>query len=680
MTHEEAQIRIDWLSREIERHNNLYYAEAAPQISDYEFDQLLSELQQLEMRYPDLAHPDSPTQRVGGAITKEFATVKHSTPMLSLANTYSEGEIRDFNQRIRKAVGQSPEYICELKYDGVAIGLRYSGGRLIQAVTRGDGTRGDDVTQNVKTIHSIPLRLKGDFPDEFEIRGEIFMPARSFENLNRQREIDGEPLFANPRNAAAGSLKLQDSAEVAHRKLDCFLYHLIGDLPFQNHYDNLMKAREWGFNIPLFIAKCQNIDDIMAFINEWDQERHNLPFDIDGVVIKINDYAVQEQLGFTAKSPRWAVAYKFKAERVATTLQSISFQVGRTGAVTPVANLEPVLLAGTTVKRASLHNADIIEQLAVKLGDRVYIEKGGEIIPKIVGVDFSARPSHAIDIHFPEFCPECNTQLTRNEGEAAWVCPNEDECPPQIKGKLEHFVSRKAMNIDSLGEGKTEILFEKGLVKNVADFYDLTFDKLIGLEKDYPAGDGQKARTVKFREKTVENILQAIDQSKQTPFSRVLFALGIRHVGETTAKKIVQAFGTIERLQVATVAELIVVDEIGEKIANSLTAWFARPEHKEMVERLRASGLKLNIEQNPAQKTGNKLEGNTFVVSGVFKQFSRDELKNLIEAHGGKNVSGVSAKTNYLIAGENMGPAKLEKANQLQIKIISEEEFLDLIN
>lgn len=679
MTPQQTRERMEWLAAEINRHNQLYYQEAAPEISDYDFDQLLSELQSLEAQFPQLAQPDSPTQRVGGGITKEFQTVQHLTPMLSLANTYSEGEIRDFDQRVRKTIGKAPEYVCELKYDGVAIGLRYSNGRLVQAVTRGDGIQGDDVTQNVRTIHSIPLRLKGDYPPEFEIRGEIIMPARSFTLLNNQREREGETPFANPRNAAAGSLKLQDSAEVARRHLDCFLYYLIGNLPFQNHYDNLMKAREWGFNVPLYLAKCHHVDEIFTFIKEWDVERHHLPFDIDGVVIKVNDFALQQQLGVTAKTPRWAVAYKFKAERVATLLHSVSFQVGRTGTVTPVANLEPVLLAGTTVKRASLHNADIIEQLAVKLGDRVFVEKGGEIIPKIVGVDFDARPTDAIDISFPEVCPECGTQLVRNEGEAAWICPNEDECPPQIKGKLEHFISRKAMNIDSLGEGKTEILFDKGLVNNASDFYDLTYEKLIGLEKAYPAGEGQKARIVKFREKTVENILQAIEQSKGVPFPRVLFALGIRHVGETIAKKLAQAFNSIDNLQAATFEELVKVDEIGEKIAESLMEWFARPAHKMMLERLRLAGLQLQLDKQPVLLASDHLAGMSFVVSGVFQHFSREELKELIEAHGGKIASGVSAKTDCIVAGENMGPAKLEKAKALNIKIITEKEFLDLI-
>lgn len=675
----EATERVNQLFEIINRHNRLYYEEAQPEISDYDYDLLMSELQRLEREFPTLSRPDSPTQRVGGAIAREFQTVLHQFPMQSLSNTYSEGELRDFDQRVRKVIGDSLEYICELKYDGVAIGLRYKNGILIQAVTRGDGVRGDDVTANVKTIRSVPLQLRGDFPADLEIRGEIFMPRASFDALNAEREMAGDQVFANPRNAAAGSLKILDPVEVARRKLDCFLYALLGDLPFDNHYDNLMKAREWGFNIPLYVRKCPVIEDVFEFVDEWNDARHQLPFDIDGVVVKVNSYSMQEELGATAKSPRWAIAYKFKAERVATRLLDIVYQVGRTGAITPVAVLDPVQLAGTTVKRASLHNAGIISMLDVRIGDRVFVEKGGEIIPKIVGVDTAARSKNSGVVVYPVNCPECGAVLVRSDGEAAWYCSDEDGCPPQVKGKLEHFISRKAMNIDSLGEGKTEILFDAGLLRNVADFYDLTYDHLIGLEKTYPATALQKSRTVKFREKTVENILAALEASKQVPFSRVLFALGIRYVGETVSKKLTTHFRSLEKLSKARFEELLVVDEIGEKIAGSLVEWFTLEKHQILLERLTKAGLRLE-EEEAASPRSDLLAGKTFVVSGVFVNHSRDEMKALIEAHGGKLSGSVSAKTDFVVAGENMGPSKLEKATSLGVRIVSEFEFLEMLN
>lgn len=679
MTTNEARQRIEQLTTDINNHNQRYYEEASPVISDFEFDVLLQELQQLELKFPELAAADSPTQRVGGTITREFKTVQHLTPMLSLSNTYSEAEIGEFDQRVRKVTGDEVTYICELKYDGVAIGLRYKKGILIQAVTRGDGIRGDDVTANVKTIHSVPLKLKGDYPEEFEIRGEIFMPRASFNTLNSAKEDIGEPPFANPRNAAAGSLKLLDSSEVARRKLDCFLYFLIGDMPFNNHYDNLMIAREWGFNIPLYIRKCSGVEEIAEFINEWNTARHDLPFDIDGVVIKVNDYAMQQILGFTAKSPRWAIAYKFKAERVTTKLLDIVYQVGRTGAVTPVAVLEPVQLAGTTVKRASLHNADIIAQLDVRIGDIVYVEKGGEIIPKIIGADLSLRDSSATSVVYPAHCPECGAALVRAPGESAWYCPDEDGCPPQIKGKLEHFISRRAMNIDSLGEGKTEILFDSGLVSNVADFYDLTYDQLLGLEKNYPSTAIVRQRTVKFREKTVENILNAIEKSKDVPFSRVLFALGIRFVGETVAKKLAAHFGSIENIRNASTEALLEADEIGVKIAGSLTEWFAHEKHQNILKRLALAGVKLENTE-PVAGNSDVLKGKSFVISGVFNRFSRDELKELIEKNGGKVSGSVSSKTDFIVAGDQIGPSKLEKAIKLGVRMISEDDFAGMLS
>ena len=681
MNPEESRKRIELLTEEINQHNYNYYILSNPVISDYEFDMLLEELVRLEKEFPQFASPESPTRRVGGDITKEFRQVVHKYPMLSLGNTYSEEEIIDFDNRTRKALPEEPEYVCELKYDGVAIGITFKNGKLDQAVTRGDGIKGDEVTSNVKTIRSIPLKLKGSYPEEFEMRGEIYMPHKSFEKLNREREEVGLPLFANPRNAASGSLKMQDPAEVSKRNLDCFLYYVLGDsLPFDNHYQNLMEAKKWGLKIPGYIARCKNVEDIFNFINYWDQARKQLEFNIDGVVIKVNSMRHQEMLGFTAKSPRWAIAYKFKAERVSTPLLSIDFQIGRTGAVTPVANLKPVQLAGTTVKRASLHNADIIQKLDIHYGDHVFVEKGGEIIPKVIGVDLSKRPGNSMPVKFVEKCPECGTLLIRRENEAAHYCPNETGCPPQIKGKLEHFISRRAMDIESLGEGKIELLFDKGLVGNVADLYYLTYDKLIGLEKIYEAGEDGKERRISFREKTVDNILKGIEQSKATPFERTLYALGIRYVGETVARKLARHFKSIDKLSRATYEELTEAEEVGEKIAESILEYFANPNNLKIIERLKEKGIIFEESGSQNQIIENKLGGRSFVISGVFKNHSRDELKQLIEKYGGRNVAAVSSKTDYLLAGDDMGPAKLKKATELGIKIISEEDFTRMIS
>ncbi|MBP7678986.1 MAG: NAD-dependent DNA ligase LigA [Bacteroidales bacterium] len=681
MTTAEARSRMEWLAGEINRHNYRYYVLSDPLISDYEFDMLLEELVHLENLYPELATADSPTKRVGTDLTKEFMQVDHRYPMLSLGNTYSEQEIIEFDGRVRKLLdNEAPEYVCELKYDGVAIGLTYREGKLVQALTRGDGTRGDDVTNNVKTIKSIPLALWGDFPFEFEIRGEIFMPRSSFDRLNAEREEIGQPLFANPRNAASGSLKMQDPAEVAKRNLDCYLYFMMGDnLPAGNHYQCLQKAKEWGLKISPYIARCFTPDEIFEFIKTWDSGRRELPFDIDGIVIKVNDFSQQEILGYTAKSPRWAIAYKFKAERVSTPLLSIDYQVGRTGTVTPVANLKPVFLAGTTVKRASLHNADIIKKLDLHEGDSVFVEKGGEIIPKVVGADPAQRAFFAPAVQFITHCPECNTPLVRQEGEAAWFCPNDTGCPPQIKGRLEHFISRKAMNIDSLGEGKVELLYDKNLVSNIADLYDLTFDQLLGLEKTYENEDGLIERKISFREKTVNNILAGIEQSKSTPFERVVYALGIRFVGETVAKKLARHFGDIDAIMQAGFEELKQVEEIGEKIAGSVVEYFSKAENRAIIERLRKKGIRMQNDQSVVEIAENKLGGKSFVISGVFARHSREQLKELIEKYGGRNTASVTGKTDYLLAGEGMGPAKLKKAGDLGVRIISEEEFLEMI-
>jgi DNA ligase (NAD+) len=676
-----AQARIKQLTDEINRHNHNYYTLSAPIIEDYQFDLLLQELQQLEKDFPQLALPDSPTQRVGGEVTKNFTQVVHKNPMLSLGNTYSVTEMEEFDQRVRKLLPDEDfSYVCELKYDGLAIGLTYKDGQLLRAVTRGDGVQGDDVTANVKTIRSIPLRLLGsDYPDEFEIRGEIVMPRAEFNRLNEERADIGDVPFANPRNAASGSIKMQDSAEVSKRALDCYLYHLIGDkLPYLSHYENLMKAREWGFKIPMYMAKCKTLPEIFDFISLWDTGREELPFDIDGIVVKVNSFDQQKRLGFTAKSPRWAIAYKFKAKEALTRLLSVDFQVGRTGAVTPVANLQPVTLAGTVVKRASLHNADFIQKLDIRINDMVFVEKGGEIIPKITNVDLTHRQPDAQEFSFAQLCPECGTALQRKEGEAAWYCTNENGCPPQIKGRIEHFISRRAMNIDSLGEGKVEILFDNNMLKNVADIYDLKYETILGLEKEYTSEDSDKIRVVKFREKTVENILKGIEDSKKVPFERVLFALGIRYVGETIAKKLAVHFNNISELQKAAFDELKEAEEIGGTIAESILQYFANPENLAIIARLQEKGLHFQMDDSGTDKLSDKLQGMTFVVSGVFSR-SRDEMKQLIEWHGGKNTGSISAKTSYVLAGDNMGPEKRKKAQQLNIPVLSEEEFFTMI-
>lgn len=669
MTKEQAKQEIERLSQELNHHNHLYYVESSPEISDYDFDQLLLSLQKLESEFPEFASENSPTKRVGGDITKKFESVVHRFPMLSLSNSYSKEEIVDWENRIKKSIETPLEYVCELKYDGVAIGISYKNGKIHKAVTRGDGSQGEDVTTNVKTIKTIPLQLKGDFPLDFEIRGEIFFPLEAFNKTNEERRENGEQEFANPRNSASGTLKSQDSKVVASRGLDCFLYGIYGeDLDFTSHYETVLKAKEWGFKVPdpekLYIKKTDSIAGIMDFINFWDENRSKLPFEIDGVVLKVNAYEIQQELGFTAKSPRWAIAYKFKTERVETILESVVYQVGRTGAITPVANLKPVSLGGTTVKRASLHNSDQIEKLNLHLLDSVYVEKGGEIIPKIVGVNEEKRNSNAAFVTYITTCPECKTDLVRKEGEANHFCPNEKTCPPQVKGRIEHFISRKALNIDGLGAETVDLLVSKKLINNPADLYDLIFDQLVDLDR--------------MAEKSANNILIGLQESKKIPFERVLFGIGIRFVGETVAKQLAKAFKSIEKLSFATYDELIAVDEIGEKIAISVQNFFLDEENRKIIERLEQAGLQFKIEEKELSST--TLEGINFVVSGVFTKYSRDEIKKLIEENGGKNVSSISAKTNYVLAGENMGPSKLEKATHLGIEIISEEDFLKMIN
>ncbi len=674
------KIQIDALTRELKEHNYNYYVLAEPTISDREFDRLLKELEALEKEFPELAHLDSPVKVVGGAVTKNFITKKHSRPMLSLGNTYSEAELREFDERAKKLAGMDFEYVAELKFDGFAIGLTYKNGKLIQALTRGDGTQGDDVTENVKTIRTIPHQLHGNYPEEFEIRGEIFMHRKAFDRMNEERVKNGEAPFANPRNSAAGTIKMQESSEVAKRPLDCFLYHFLGDEKrFLTHYDSLKEAETWGLQINDAAKVCKSMDEVWAFIKHWDKERKKLSFEIDGVVVKVNSYQLQHELGFTAKNPRWAIAYKFETERAATKLLSVSFQVGRTGAVTPVANLEPVLLLGTTVKRASLHNQDIINELDIRVGDTVFVEKGGEIIPKIIEVDLDMRPLDSKPLEFITHCPECGTALIRKEGEVAHYCPNEEGCPPQIKGKMVHFVARKALDIDSMGEERIDLLHEKGLLKNVADFYDLKYEQIFGLSKTTKDEETGKTKDTRILEKSANNILLGIETSKNTPFERVLFGLGIRFVGETVAKKLAKYFKTIDAIAAATFEELNAVDEIGDTIAESIIQWFANPQHIEIIEKLKAAGLHLSVDESNQPEIDNKLDGKSFVVSGVFTKFSRDELKDTIEKFGGKNVGSISSKTDFVLAGENMGPAKLQKATDLGIKVISEEDFMEMI-
>jgi DNA ligase (NAD+) len=683
MTEEQAAARIQELTSKINYYNFQYYQQSTSEISDYEFDMLLEELTKLESEFPDLRAINSPTQRVGGAVTKTFATVYHQFPMLSLGNTYSETELREFDNRVRKVLEGDFEYVCELKFDGVAMSLTYENGELVRGVTRGDGTCGDDVTQNVRTIKNIPLHLQNNgFPEKFEVRGEVFMPFSVFEQLNKEREDIGEALLANPRNTASGTLKMQDSAVVAKRSLKCYVYGLLGEkLPFETHSETLEALTKWGFDVSPTWRKCGDIEEVLAYIHEWETKRFELPIGTDGIVIKVNNFAEQEELGYTAKSPRWAIAYKYKTMNAATPLLDIRYQVGRTGAVTPVALLKPVQLAGTTVKRASLHNANEIQRLDLHLGDTVFVEKGGEIIPKITGVDVEKRVPGSLPVAYVDNCPACNSKLIRAEGEANFYCPNEDGCPPQIKGKLEHFISRKAMNIESLGEGKIELLFDRGLVRSVDQFYDLTFDKLLGLEKVFTDEETGKTRKVSFREKTVENMLSAIQKSKEVPFDRVLFGLGIRFVGNTVAQKLAAHFRNIDNLRVATLEELVSVPEIGDRIAFSVQHYFSKPEHLDMIERLRSHGLQLELpEKTETGPTSEKLAPHTFVISGVFEQFSRDELQDLIVRNGGKLVSSISKKLSYLVAGDKMGPSKLEKANSLGVKIISEAEFLEMLD
>ena len=638
-------------------------------VSDFEFDSLLKELQELEEKHPEFASALSPTKRVGGDVTKKFEQVVHKYPMLSLSNSYSKEDIIDFETRIKKLTNDEIEYVCELKYDGVAIGIQYINGEFHQAVTRGDGSKGENVSTNVKTIKSIPLKLRGDFPGDFEIRGEIFFPLKNFEKLNKLRAANDEPLYANPRNTASGTLKSLDSSIAAERGLDCFLYGIYGEnIEINNHFDLVKKAEEWGFKVPRvetnYIRKTSKIEGILEFIDFWDVERKKLPFEIDGVVIKVNHYDNQNRLGFTAKSPRWAIAYKFKAERVSTILEKVTYQVGRTGAITPVANLVPVQLGGTTVKRASLHNADIIEKLDIREGDTVFVEKGGEIIPKIISVDLTKRPIDSQLFEYISHCPDCNSQLERQEGEANHYCPNDTGCAVQITGRIQHFISRKAMNIDGLGTETIEVLFEQGLIKNAADLYELTFDQLIPVDR--------------MAEKSVNNMLAGIESSKHIPFEKVLFALGIRFVGDTVAKKLARHFGTIDNIIQASFETLIEVDEIGDRIAQSLIDYFAKPENLEIVNRLKEKGLQFELAHN--EDATEKLKGLVFVVSGVFDKFSRDELKKSIEDNGGKVSSSISSKTDYLVAGDKMGPAKLKKAEKLEVKIIDENKYLQLID
>lgn len=658
--------RIDQLREELHTHNYNYYVLNAPVITDQEFDHLMRELQDLEAKHPEHFDPNSPSVRVGSDLNKNFKQVEHKYPMLSLGNTYSQAEVTEFYDRVSKSLNEDFEICCEMKFDGTSISLTYEHGKLVQAVTRGDGVRGDDVTDNVKTIRTIPLILHGDYPDSFEMRGEILMPWDVFEELNRERELREEPLFANPRNAASGTLKSQNSAVVASRKLDAYLYYMLGEnLPHDGHYENLMEAEKWGFKISHITKKVHSLQEIFDFINYWDVERKNLPVATDGIVLKVNSLCQQRNLGYTAKSPRWAIAYKFQAERALTRLNKVTYQVGRTGAVTPVANLDPVQLSGTTVRRASLHNADIIASLDLHIGDMVYVEKGGEIIPKITGVDIDSRSADAEKVEFISHCPECGSKLIRYEDEAAFYCPNETGCPPQIKGKIEHFISRRAMNIEGLGPETVDQFYQEGLIHNVADLYSLSADDICRLDR--------------MGEKSADNIIQGIARSKEVPYERVLFALGIRFVGETVAKKVAKAFRSIDALAAANLDALIHVDEIGLKIAQSIISYFADDKNRELVERLRNAGLKLEADEEDLSGHTDILQGKSIVISGVFSRHSRDEYKELIEKHGGKNVGSISKKTSFILAGDNMGPSKLEKARSLGIAIIDENEFLSMI-
>ena len=661
------QDTIQQLRSELDQHNYNYYVLDQPQISDFEFDQKLKELQALEAAHPEFFDSNSPTQRVGGAVTKNFQTVVHDYRMYSLDNSYSKEDVVDWETRIQKVLGNVPiEYTCELKYDGASISITYENGQLSRAVTRGDGVQGDDVTNNIKTIKSIPLQLKGNYPAHFAIRGEIILPFAGFEKMNQELIEIGETPYANPRNTASGRLKLQDSAEVAKRPLDCLLYSLVGNnLPFQSQFEGLQAARDWGFKAPKEAKLAKNLDEVFEFIAYWDVHRHELPYETDGVVIKVNALSYQEELGYTAKSPRWAIAYKFKSEQVSTKLNSISYQVGRTGAITPVANLEPVQLAGTVVKRASLHNADQIEKLDIRIGDTVFVEKGGEIIPKIIAVDFEKRPEQSEVTHYITNCPECQTALVRSEGEANHYCPNFYGCPPQIIGRIQHFISRKAMDIEGLGGETVALLYNNGLVHNYADLYDLTVEQVLPLDR--------------MAQKSAENLVNGVAKSKQIPFESVLFALGIRFVGETVAKKLAKHYKTISALEQATLEDLILVDEIGERIAKSVIEFFENEENLEIIERLKSKGVQMEIVEKVNPNATTKFLGKTFVVSGVFEQFSRDDLKKAIEDNGGKVGSSISSKTDYVVAGDNMGPSKLEKATKLGVAIVSEQDFINML-
>lgn len=667
MKQTDVKSRIEKLRAEIEEHNRRYYILNDPVISDFEYDLLLNELETLEKQFPELKSEESPVSRVGSDLSREFKQYEHIYPMLSLGNTYSFEEVREFDNRVRKVISEDVTYVCELKFDGASISLNYNKGLLSRALTRGDGTKGDDVTENIKTIKTIPLRIeKKDIPEVFIVRGEVLMPRAVFNEINEERAREGLNLFANPRNAASGTLKLLDPSIVAERKLDCLFYFLLGkDLPADNHYDNLSFIKEWGFKVADTYVLCRNIEDVIRYIESWENKRNELPFDTDGVVIKVNSINHQKILGSTAKSPRWAIAFKYKPEQALTRLLSISYQVGRTGTITPVANLEPVLLAGTIVKRASLHNADQIYLLDLHTNDMVYVEKGGEIIPKIVGVDSKSRSDHNKAIRFIDKCPECGTELIRNEGEANHFCPNYLHCPPQIKGRIEHFISRRAMNIEGLGEETTDLLFNRGLIRNVADLYDLTMEQLVPLER--------------FGEKSAANILNSIKNSKNIPYHRVIFSLGIRHVGETVAKKISARFKTIDELMNARPDELTSINEIGPKIASSIINYFNDKENIEIIRRLKLAGIHLESEADEAVTSGEKLKGKTIVISGVFRLHSRDDYKDIIEKNGGKNSSSISAGTSFVLAGENMGPSKREKARELGIDIINEEEFLKIV-
>jgi DNA ligase (NAD+) len=660
---------MDALVSELNQHTYNYYVLAMPTIADYEFDKKLAQLAKLEMEHPEFADPNSPTQRVGGDITKSFKTIKHKWPMLSLGNTYNEQDLREFDERIRKSIGENFEYVCELKFDGLSISLTYENNKLVRAVTRGDGTQGDEVTTNVKTISNIPHHLKTkDAPAVFEIRGEIFMHRAAFERLNREKEELGETTYANPRNFAAGTVKMQDSKEVAKRPLDAFFYSLNTDrLQFQTHWESLQAIRSWGFHVSEHSRLVRTIDDVFEFIEHWENERFKIGYDIDGIVIKVNSYAQQQELGFTVKSPRWAISYKYKAQEVETVLQEVTYQVGRTGAVTPVANLKPVLLAGTTVKRATLHNANEIERLDLHEGDSVFVEKGGEIIPKIINVNLEKRQPDAVKILYPAYCPQCGTPLVRHAGEVAYYCPNDEWCPPQIVGKIQHFISRKAMNIDGLGDETIETFYKHGLVKHISDLYTL-HEKSTELKQ-----------LERFGERSIDNMLKGIEQSKQMPFEKVLFGLGIRYVGATVARKLAIGTGNIDRLSSATVEELVTIDEIGQRIAESIVEYFSKPEHIQQISLLRSYGLQFEAIENTITLQSDKLTGKTFVISGVFEGVSREELKDLIEANGGKILSGISAKLNYLLAGDNMGPSKLEKAKKLNVPLITQGDLLDML-